>query len=426
MKNLKRIFLGVVLPPFLIGGAGTMWYQSQGSNHAATYLTAKVERGDIEDTISALGTLQPLRYVDVGTQVTGQLKTLKVSIGNKIKKGDLIAEIDPTIFASKAEMTEASLKNVQAQLSEKRVQQLLAQQLYERNRGLFASQAVSEELVEQSKAAVDQAAAQIEALNAQVELFQAQLMGDLANLRYTKIFAPMSGTVVSLNAREGQTLVASQQAPIILRIADLSSMTVWAQVSEADVPKIALDEPVYFTPIGLPERRWHGNVRQILPTPESLNNVILYDVLFDVPNKEQALKPQMSAQTSFVTAQAENALLVPVSALQTAAKHHKAKGEGGAKVAVFKDKKDNNDNKDKMVSDAAGEQAQSVKQKYTVRVLTASGQVEERPVVVGVKSRTQAQIISGLSEGEDVIVGTPDAAGNKKSKSKLASGATKL
>jgi macrolide-specific efflux system membrane fusion protein len=194
---------------------------------------------------------------------------------------------------------------------------------------------------------------------------QSTLRGDQANLGYTKIYAPMAGTVVSQSARQGQTLVASQQAPTIVRIADLSTMTVWTQVSEADVGKLKLGQNVYFTTLGKPEQKRASTLRQILPTPEVLNNVVLYDALFDVPNPDGDLGIQMSAQVFFVHAAAKDAVLVPAAAL--------AQGKGkakGATVLVMKD-----------------------------------GVPEPRPVSVGVRNRVQAQIVSGLEEGEEVVIG---------------------
>jgi macrolide-specific efflux system membrane fusion protein len=451
----RKILLKVALPPLLLVIVALALYLFNSRNPADAYLTAKVERGDIEDTVAALGTLQPLTYVDVGTQVTGQLKRLNVKVGQMVKKGQLIAEIDPILFDSKAGVSEASLKNAEAQLAEKQVNLRLAQQLYDRNKNLYESQAVSEELLEQSKAALDAAEQQTQQQQAQVAQMQAQLKGDRANLSYTKIYAPMTGTVVILNAREGQTLVSNQQASIILRIADLNTMTVWAQVSEADVPKITVNKPVSFSPIGLPNRRWHSKVRQILPTPEIINAVVLYDVLFDVPNTERLLQPQMTVQSNFVIANSENTLLVPVTALVPVSKHRKAKEESPAqgdppvkeaalidkqvqdalaKAKKEKEEKDKtatggkNDPKDKDKTakngknDAGSEHLSEVsKHKYMVRVLTESGQVEERKVVVGVMSRLKAEILSGLSEGENVIIGMPDdGAKNRPKKPKAA------
>ncbi len=437
-KTLLKTLLKVLLPPLLII-VGVVLYLFHSSNPADAYLTAKVERGDIEDTVSALGTLQPLQYVDVGTQVTGQLKTLHAKIGQSVKKGQLIAEIDPILFASKAGVSEAGLQNAQALLAEKQVQLRLAQQLYDRNKGLYESEAVSKELVEQSKAALDAAEQQTEEQQAQVAQMRAQLRGDQANLSYTKIFAPMSGTVVFINAHEGQTLVSNQTATIILRIADLSTMTVWAQVSEADVPKITVNEPVSFSPIGLPTRRWHSKVRQILPTPEIVNAVVLYDVLFDVPNSDKLLQPQMTVQSNFVVAKAENTLLVPVAALQPVTRHRKNPDEAAfdedqvkeTALVERKDKKEpknkkkdkdgvKNNLKNKKGAAASPQPMQPHKPKYIVRVLKETGEVEERQVEVGVMSRLKAEVLAGLSEGENVIIGMPDEGKKNKPKSPKA------
>lgn len=395
-SNVRRSrFLWILVPLLLLASAGALWYQNQGEENPEKFLTAQVIKGDIEDTVSALGTVQPLQYVDVGTQVTGQLKMLHVAIGGQVKQGDLMAEIDPTLFTARVDATQATLENQRAQLAERQAQQRLAEQQHKRNKALFKANALSEEALQQSDAALEQAVAQVASLRAQIQQTQSQLKGDEANLRYTKIFAPMSGTVVSLTARQGQTLVASQQAPVILRIADLSTMTVWAQVSEADVPRIAIGMPVYFSTLGQPERRWQGNVRQILPTPETVNNVILYNVLFDVANPDQALKTQMSAHAFFILARAKDTLLVPASALQSTGK--RGKGEKPAEKT----------------GDASGPKAHS----FIVRVLN-EGRVEEREVRIGIITRTTAQVLKGLSEGETVIVNDAPRKDKEKPKSK--------
>lgn len=392
--------------PLLALAAGAWWYGQRSEAKTDKYITAPVERGNIEETVSAIGALQPLQYVDVGTQVTGQLKTLHVAIGDVVEEGKLVAEIDPTIFASRVDATRATLQNLNAQLDERVAQQRLAQQQHARNKKLFASDAVSEEVLQQSAAAQEQAAAQVAALKAQIEQEQSQLKADEANLRYTKIYAPMSGTVVSITARQGQTLVSSQTAPTILRVADLSTMTVWAQVSEADVPKIREAMPVYFNTLGLTERRWNSKVRQILPTPETINNVILYNVLFDVANPDQVLKPQMSAQAYFLLARADDVLMVPAAALQPLPRAGKDKR--GDKTAA-------QDAGAKAPAPANGKSAEGAPQggkpkarKFNVRVLK-DGQIEQREVTVGITTRLHAQVLSGLAEGEEVVVGTGTA-----------------
>jgi len=379
----------VVVALLVVAGATGMWLAQPGADAGKGPATVQVQRGSIEDSVSALGNLQPRDFVDVGTQVTGQLK-LKVAVGNKVNKGDLVAEIDAALFKSKLEGTRATLASLRAQRAERQAAMRLAEQQYARNQELFGSDAVSEELLQQSAATAEQTAAQVAALSAQIEQAQSQIRGDEANLRYTSIYAPIDGTVVSITARQGQTLVASQQAPVILRIADLGTMTVWVQVSEAEIPKIELGMSVYFNTLGQPNRRWHGKVRQVMPTPETVNNVVLYNVLFDVANPDQALMPQMSAQAFFVMAKADDALLVPMSALigKDKSKHDKKdiKGEPKAK-----------------------------ERKFMVRVLK-DGQVEEREVSVGVTTRTTAQVLAGLTEGETVYVNTPSE--NKTDKQK--------
>jgi membrane fusion protein, macrolide-specific efflux system len=380
-----------VVPVIVAAGVLFAWLLSGKGSTADTFVTAKVQKGTIEETVSAVGVVQPLEYVDVGTQVTGQLKTLHVAIGDRVKEKDLLAEIDPTLFIAAVDKTRANLDNLRAQLTDKLAQKRLAEQLNARNKQLFEAKAASAEVVEQSTAAEEQAGAQATALRAQIRQSESQLSADEANLRYTKIYAPMSGTIVSLPARRGQTLVASQQAPVILRIADLSTMTVWAQTSEADVPKIKIGMTAYFNTLGEPNRRWHGKVRQVLPTPDTLNNVILYNVLFDVANPDLALKTQMSAQVYFVLAKAEDTLVVPTAALGQA----KGPTRTGKEAA------------------GAGGRPRATGPTRRVSVLT-NGEVEERTITVGISNRVLAQVVSGLREGETVITGT-SAKGKTKS-----------
>ena len=377
---------------FVLVAAGAIgaWLALPAADAGKAEPTRLVERGSIEDSVSALGTVQPRNFVDVGTQVTGQLR-LKVAVGDKVKKGTLVAEIDPALFKSKLEGTRATLASLHAQRTEREAAKRLAWQQYNRNLDLFGSDAVSEELLQQSAATLKQTAAQVEALSAQIAQVESQIRGDEANLRYTSIFAPIDGTVVSIAARDGQTLVSSQQAPLILRIADLSNMTVSAQVSEAEIPRIRVGMPVYFSTLGMPKRRWEGKVRQIMPTPEAVNNVVLYNVVFDVANPDQALMPQMSAQASFVLASAEDALLVPVSALLAAPKNQ------APMDAVQEPKSVKGKNNPKQ-------------RKFMVRVLK-NGKPEEREVSVGIMTRTTAQILAGLTDGETIYLSAP---GDKK------------
>jgi macrolide-specific efflux system membrane fusion protein len=224
-KRATRIAL-LCAALFTAGGGGYVGWQAwNGTSAVAQFTTAAVQRGDLEDTVTATGILQPRDYVDVGTQVSGQLKKLHVDIGQSVKAGQLLAEIDPTVYLSRVDGDRAQLQTQQAQLTDRQAQLALAEQQFQRQTNLMRENATTADALQSAEAVLKSAKAQIGVLNAQIEQTRSTLRGDEANLNYTKIYAPMSGTVVSLSAKQGQTLNANQQAPVVLRIADLSTMT---------------------------------------------------------------------------------------------------------------------------------------------------------------------------------------------------------
>jgi macrolide-specific efflux system membrane fusion protein len=321
--------------------------------------------------VSALGKIGPKTFVDVGAQVSGQLDTVHVEVGDKVEQGQLLAEIDPRIFESRVEGDRARVASLQAQSSERAASLELARTQHARNQSLVQRGLIAKDLVDVSAAALKQAEAQLRSVRAQLREAQSTLDGDEASLGYARIYAPIAGTVVSQTVLEGQTLNASQIAPTLLRIADLDTMTVTAQVAEADIVRIATGMPAYFSTLGQPRRRWTGTVRQLLPTPDILNEVVLYKVLIDVENGDGALLPDMTAQVFFQIASAQDALTVPANAVQ----------------------------------DARGDAS-------FVRVLERDGGIERRAVEIGLRDRDRAQVLSGLTEGERVVVpepATPDA-----------------
>src|SRR5450830_2147923 len=398
MSRLGRPALILAACAVLAGGgyyAWETWFAQDGS--ANSLLTAVVTRGNLEDTVTATGTLQPKDFVDVGTQVSGQLKKLLVDIGDVVKKGQLLAEIDPSVYQAKVDGDQAQLLNQQAQLADKQAQLALADLQFTRQQNLTREDATSADALQIAEATRKSALAQQDAIKAQIEQTGSTLRGDEANLGYTKIYAPIAGTVVSQAAKLGQTLNANQQAPIIMRIADLSTMTVEAQVSEADVPKLRIGMDVYFTTLGGDNRRFYGKLRQIPPTPTVVNNVVLYDALFDVANPDQILMTQMTAQVFFVVSSAKDAVLVPLTALrpvegQTSAARVSGAGAANGKGAVR--------------SAGADPRNQFANGRALVSVVGVDGQVADREVKVGVMNRVSAQIISGLEPGEKVVVGT--------------------
>jgi macrolide-specific efflux system membrane fusion protein len=270
---------------------------------ASAPASVAVARADLESSVTALGTLQPRRYVDVGAQASGQVLRLHVEVGDEVKEGQLLLEIDPSTQRARVDAGHAQIDSLEAQLEEQRAQHELARQQQRRQARLAEGGATREEDVQAAEAQLRATAARVRMLQAQIRQAEATLRSDEAELGYTRIYAPISGTVVALDARVGQTLNALEQTPLVMRLARLSPMTVWAQVSEADIGQVKPGMAAYFTTLGGQGRRWQGQVRQILPVPprplEQMNQgggspvsgtgqgagsgrVVLYSVLLDV------------------------------------------------------------------------------------------------------------------------------------------------
>jgi macrolide-specific efflux system membrane fusion protein len=413
-SRVGRYVLAVGACLLLFAGGYYAWQTWFAEDDAsASIVTAVATRGNLEDTVTATGTLQPKDFVDVGTQVSGQVKALHVEIGATVKKGQLLAEIDPSVYQSKVDADRAQLLNQQAQLADRQAQLALAELQLTRQQNMNKENATTAEALQSADAARKSALAQVNAIRAQMQQTESTLRGDQANLNYTKIYAPIAGTVVSQAAKLGQTLNANQQAPIVMRIADLATMTVQAQVSEADVPKLRVGMDVYFTTLGGDNRRYYGKLRQIPPTPTVVNNVVLYDALFDVENPNQKLMTQMTAQVFFVVASATDAVLVPITALHSA-------GAGRARGAGKRAERRTDEAKAgerKSGERKSGERAQGSDPRArfarggaAVSVVDAEGKIEERGVKVGAMNRISAEIVSGLEPGEKVVIGSRTAA----------------
>jgi macrolide-specific efflux system membrane fusion protein len=396
---------------FVLGAAAAIvlavvFYNFAGgtSEDAEELNTALVTRGNIENVVPSAGSLQPLDFVDVGAQVSGQLETLHVEAGDHVSEGDLLAEIDATVQQAKVDSIRAQLQRLQAQLRDRRAQLDLARIQAERQERLMNENATSQEEYDSATAALTSAEAQLASTQAEIEQTRSELQGEEALLGFSRIYAPIAGTVSSIVAREGQTLNANQSAPTILQIADLSKMTVSTQVSEADVTKLRVGMDAYFTTLGGGNRRWTGQLRQILPTPEVLNNVVLYTALFDVENPGGELMTQMTAQVYFIVEAAYDALRVPVGAVRyeprnpdRAARAEGTEGPGTVRAAPQPRRGENG---------GPGRPA-------TVMVVGANGEPVAREVRVGATDRIYTEIISGLEEGEEVIVFASARRGNE-------------
>ncbi|MFA6052352.1 MAG: efflux RND transporter periplasmic adaptor subunit [Methylobacter sp.] len=388
---VRSRFLWIFLILLILAAAGYSLLQpKRPKDENKTIVT--VTLGDIEENVTAQGKLEPKEYVDVGAQVTGQLQKIYVQIGDNVTAGQLLAQIDPRIYAARVQADEANIKNLQAQLIGQQAQVVFSQQQYDRNRELLKSKGVSLQDYQNSEFNLKKAVATAVSIQAQIEQVQSTLTGDRTNLGYTKIYASMDSTMVDQKAREGQTLNANQSTPTILQLAKLDTMTVRAQVAEADVMRLKPDLPVYFSTLGSSERRWQGKIRQILPTPEMINNVVLYDVLVDVDNQDRQLMTGMSTQMFFVLGKAEQVPQIPVAAL-------------GARV------------RDEDNQNGAA---------YRVKEVTDEG-VQEKTVHVGLRTRRFAEIRDGVAVGAQLLaIARAEDKGKKKDKGYPAAGVPRL
>ena len=367
----KKIITGVILA-VLIGG-GLYWYTgAAGAPKRDVLVPITVTRGTVEALVTAQGKLEAKQYVDVGTQVSGQLKAIHVDIGDTVTKGQLLAEIDPRVYQAQVEAGEAHLNSLRAQLNQQKAAAVLAEQNLKRNQNLITADAVSQQALQETESQASVARSQVESIAAQIQETESNLKASRTNLSYTKIYAPMAGTVTTLPTKEGQTLNANQTAPIVLQVANLDVMTVRAQVAEADVSSLKENMPAYFTTLGNSDHRWTGKVRQVLPTPQIVNDVVLYDVLIDAKNEGRQLMTGMTTQVFFILGKADNALVIPAELLtRRVAKEDTDKGKA-----------------------------------YRVAVVTEAGR-EQRVIHVGLQTRTQAEVVDGLQEGERVAATRP-------------------
>lgn len=418
----------IALVALAVLGGGLAWVRyGPGAKAESAYITATVQRGDIEDQVSATGSLQPRDYVDVGAQVSGQLRKILVEVGSEVKEGDLLAEIDAETSMARVEASRAQLRSQAAQMTERELALGKAERDLQRQKNLMLEEATTTETLQNAETTVRTARAQIQSLKASMEQLQASMRVEEANLKFTKIYAPMGGTVVSITARQGQTLNTNQSAPTLMRIADLSVMTVQTQVSEADVSKLRGGMPVYFTTLGGQGRRWYGELKKIEPTPTVTNNVVLYNALFEVPNNNRSLMTQMTAQVFFVVSDAKDVLMVPMSALtiQRSAAQGNRGVQGGPPAAggavapgapaasapaagtpgAGEPARTRPAVSSGMPRNQAATRPVRGPRQAKAKVMAEDGSIEERDVTIGVSNRVHAEVLSGLKEGERVIAG---------------------
>jgi macrolide-specific efflux system membrane fusion protein len=371
-----KTFLKWLLTLVVLGGAGAAgwWYFLAPSQASTAPDTVSVGRGDVETTVLASGVLEASALVSVGAEVSGSIKAVHVTLGQAVSRGDLIAEIDSLNQENAVKSAEAALAGIEAQKRNQQANLVTAEASLARQQQLSASSLVSQTALETAQAAVEQGKAQIDQLDAQIA--QAQLTVESAelDLARTKIVAPADGTIVALLVETGQTLNANSSTPTIAKIANLDTMVIKAEISEADVVKVRPGQKVYFTILGEPDTRIDATLREIEPAPTSIaeetsssGNAVYYNGLFDVPNPEHRLRISMTASVTIILAEARDVLTLPSTLVS------RRGPDGGTMVMVY----------DPVTED-----------------------IRPARIEVGLNNNITAEIVSGLAEGDQVINAT--------------------
>ncbi|KFI25349.1 hemolysin secretion protein D [Haematobacter missouriensis] len=383
LPRLRRFLLLLLLLLLAGGAAWWLWQRNQTPAQPAV-LTATVVRGNIEQTVLATGTLRPARLVAVGSQVSGRITSVDVTLGQTVSAGDLIAQIDSRTQENALKTAQAALAASEAQRLEKEASLRLAEITLTRQSGLYERRAVSQADVDTARANVDTANAQIAALDAQIEQGKVAVSNAQTNLGYTRITAPIDGTVLAVTSQQGQTLNANQSTPTIVVLGQLDRMTVEAEISEADILKVSPGQDVYFSVLGDSGRRYEGKLETIDPAPESITSdraiststsssssssstsAIYYFGNFDIDNADGRLRTYMTAEVHIVLGRATGVLTIPSAAVSL------PRADGSR----------------------------------SVQVQAADGSVSRRQVEIGLDDKVTAEVISGLQEGDRVVTGT--------------------
>jgi HlyD family secretion protein len=311
---MKKILIVFVVIIALSAGAYFIFSSEQ---NGPQYKTEKIAKGDIVSSITATGTVNAVTTVLVGTQVSGTIKNISVDFNSVVKKGQLIAQIDPSIFDAQVAQARANVFSAKANLEKAAVALADAKRTLDRQKELFAKNLVARSDVDAAETAYDTAGTQVSAAKAQVSQSEAALLIAETNLRYTRIISPVNGTVVSRNVDIGQTVAASFQTPTLFNIAqDLTKMQIDTSVAEADIGKIQVGQPVEFTVDAYPDSPFRGKVSEIRNAPITVQNVVTYDVVVKVENPELKLKPGMTANVSIIVSSKKDVLRISNTALR--------------------------------------------------------------------------------------------------------------
>ena len=371
----KRFF---ILLGLLVATGAVYYFFSSNNKQETTYLTESVTRGNLEKTVVASGSVESVNEVDVGAQASGKITKLYVKLGQEIKKGEMIADIDSTTQINTLNTKKAALVSYQAQLKAKKTAYDVALSSYNRLSKLYTQKATSLDSVNTAKSTLDNAKAEMEAIEANIKQAEIEVNTAETNVGYTKITAPMDGTVISVPVSEGQTVNANQTTPTIVTIADLSKMKIKPEISEGDITKVKAGQEVSFTILSDSQTVYHSVIDSVDPantttsdssstsslssSSSSTTSAIYYYANVLIDNPDRTLRIGMTTENNIKIANAKDVLLVSNMAIQ--------KRDGKSFVNVLNDK----------------------------------NQPEPREVETGVQNDFKTEIKSGLNEGEKVIV----------------------
>lgn len=335
---MKKIIIAVIILIIILAGALVFFNKK---DKAPQYTTQTADRGDIRATVSATGTVNAVTTVLVGTQVSGTIKQLFVDYNSTVKKGQLLAQIDPSSFEAQVAQASANLSLARANLEKSKVAVRDTITTFERNKILYAKNFISKSDLDTSETNYLSALAQVKASEAQVEQARAALNLANTNLHYTQILSPVNGTVISRSIDVGQTVAASFQTPTLFNIAqDLTKMQIETSVDEADIGSIKTNQPVTFTVDSYPDLTFKGNVSVVRNAPTTVSNVVTYTVIVQVDNPELKLKPGMTANVAIIIDDKKGVLRIPNAALRVKISDKKltATAPKGAGVWILVDK----------------------------------------------------------------------------------------
>lgn len=323
---MKKILVAGVAVA-LVAAGGIFLYRAMNSK-APPYRTARVERGDVTQSVSATGTLNAVTTVQVGSQVSGTIRKIFVDFNSLVKKGQPIAQIDTSLFEASVIQSRGGLENAKANLERAKATAANTERTLRRNKELIKDGFLSQADVDNAQTERDTAVAAAEAAAAQVDQARGALKVAETNLGYSTIYSPVQGTVVSRNVDVGQTVAASFQTPTLFTIAqDLTKMQIDTNVDEADIAKAKVGQKTNFTVDAFPEKTFTGTVKQVRSAPIVTQNVVTYDVVVEVNNEEMLLKPGMTANVAILTATVDNVLKIPNAALR-----YRPSGKGRAEA----------------------------------------------------------------------------------------------